>query len=227
MVQPSRMFDIIQMLRTSQTPLTAEAIAKRLEVTKRTVYRDIAALQASRVPIEGAAGIGYVMRRGYDLPPLMFSPEEIEAIAVGLSLVSRTGDCSLEAAGRSAAAKIGEVLPCDMTGIDAMPLYVSRWHDIPEPTVDLATMRRAIREERKLLLTYRDAENRETERTIRPLGLVYYVDGIHLAAWCEMRQDFRHFRHDRIECCRLLEDGFRDGNTLRKTWRENRKLFDY
>lgn len=227
MVQPSRMFDIIQMLRASPTPLTAEAIALRLEVTKRTVYRDIAALQASRVPIEGAAGVGYVMRRGYDLPPLMFSPEEIEAIAVGLSLVARTGDSSLEAAGRSAAAKIGDVLPCDTTGIDAMPLYVSRWHEIPQPKADLATMRRAIREEHKLRLTYRDAENRETERTIRPLGLVYYVDGIHLAAWCEMRQDFRHFRHDRIECCHLLEEGFRDGDKLRKTWRENRKLFDY
>lgn len=227
MVQPSRMFDIIQMLRASPTPLTAEAIALRLEVTKRTVYRDIAALQASRVPIEGAAGVGYVMRRGYDLPPLMFSPEEIEAIAVGLSLVARTGDSSLEAAGRSAAAKIGDVLPCDTTGIDVMPLYVSRWHEIPEPKADLATMRRAIREERKLRLTYRDAENRETERTIRPLGLVYYVDGIHLAAWCEMRQDFRHFRHDRIEYCRVLEEGFRDGDKLRKTWRENRKLFDY
>ncbi|MGX5664768.1 helix-turn-helix transcriptional regulator [Rhizobium daejeonense] len=227
MVQPSRMFDIIQMLRASPTPLTAKAIALRLEVTKRTVYRDIAALQASRVPIEGAAGVGYVMRRGYDLPPLMFSPEEIEAIAVGLSLVARTGDSSLEAAGRSAAAKIGDVLPCDTTGIDATPLYVSRWHEIPEPKADLATMRRAIREERKLRLAYRDAENRETERTIRPLGLVYYVDGIHLAAWCEMQQDFRHFRHDRIECCCLLEEGFRDGDKLRKTWRENRKLFDY
>lgn len=227
MAQSSRMFDIIQMLRASRVPLTADAIAARLEVTRRTIYRDIAALQASRVPIEGAAGIGYMMRRGYDLPPLMFSHEEIEAIAVGLSLVARTGDSSLETAGRSAAAKIGDVLPCDRTSIDAMPLYVSTWHAIPEASVDLNIIRRAIRDERKLSIAYRDAGGCQTERTIRPLALVYYVDGIHLAAYCELRNGFRHFRHNRFEGCRLLDDGFCDGAALRKQWRDSHTLFDY
>lgn len=225
MVQSSRMFEIIQLLRASRTPVTADAIAARLEVTKRTVYRDIAALQASRVPIEGAAGIGYVMRRGYDLPPLMFSQEEIEAIAVGLSLIARTGDRDLEAAGRSAAGKIGAVLPCETRGIEATPLFVSTFHAIPEATVDLAIIRKAIREERKIDLCYSDAGGCASERTVQPLALVYYVDGIHLAAFCELRGDFRHFRLNRIVSCAPRDECFADSETKRREWRRDKALY--
>jgi predicted DNA-binding transcriptional regulator YafY len=216
-----RMFEIVQLLRAARSPLTADAIAARLEVTKRTVYRDIAALQAAGVPLEGAAGIGYVMRRGYDLPPLMFTAEEIDAITVGLALIGRTGDRSLEAAGASACAKIGDAVCHDprVAGYDPW-LFTSRWHAIPDPTVDMRMVRVAIREERKLRISYRDGAGHATERTLLPLALLYYIDGVILAGFCEMRSDFRHFRHDRIERCEMTEEGFsKDAPSLRQRWR--------
>lgn len=228
MARSSRMFEIIQMLRASRSPLTAEAIATRLEVTKRTVYRDIAALQATRVPIEGAAGIGYVMRSGFDLPPLMFTPEEMEAITVGLSLIGRTGDRSLEEAGTTAMAKISDVLPSSQPPIGETHLLVSSWHAIPDPTVDMRLLRRAIREERKLSFHYRDATGHETQRIVRPLAIVYYIDGVLLAGFCELRQDFRHFRHDRIASCETLDAEFRGQSAaLRRMWRSSHDLFYY
>lgn len=221
MPNSGRMFEIVQLLRAARSPLTAEAIATRLEVTKRTVYRDIAALQASGVPLEGAAGVGYVMRRGYDLPPLMFTPEEIDAITVGLALIGRTGDRSLEAAGTSACAKIGEAVAHDsrVAGYDPW-LFASPWHAIPEPKIDMRILRTAIRQERKLAITYRDGAGNETERILLPLALLYYIDGVILAGFCELRADFRHFRHDRIACCTLTDGCFsRDAAQLRKRWR--------
>lgn len=228
MARSSRMFEIIQMLRASRSPLTAEAIASRLEVTKRTVYRDIAALQATRVPIEGAAGIGYVMRRGFDLPPLMFTPEEMEAITVGLSLIGRTGDRSLEDAGSAAMAKINSVLPSSQPPIGETHLLVPSWHAIPDSTVDMRLLRRAIREERKLSFRYRDGTGHETKRTVCPLAIVYYIDGVLLAGFCELRQDFRHFRHDRISKCETLDAEFRGRSAaLRRMWRSSHELFHY
>lgn len=226
MARSGRMFEIIQMLRASRSPLTAEAIAARLEVTKRTVYRDIATLQATRVPIEGAAGIGYVMRRGFDLPPLMFTPEEMEAITVGLSLIARTGDHSLEEAGATAMAKISEVLPSSEPPTAQTHLFVSSWHAIPDPAFDLRLLRRAIREERKLELRYRDGVGNLTQRIVCPLAIIYYIDGILLAGFCELRQDFRHFRHDRIEECEPLDAQFEGQSAaLRKMWRDSHDLF--
>ncbi len=220
MPNSGRMFEIVQLLRTARSPLTAMAIAQKLEVTIRTVYRDIAALQAARVPIEGAAGIGYVMRNGYDLPPLMFSPEELDAITVGLALIGRTGDHSLEAAGESAMAKIAAVVPKpDLFG-DEHRLFASSWHAIPDPVVDMRLLRDAIRRERKLKLAYRDGAGNLTERIILPLALFYYIDGVILASFCELRQDFRHFRHDRIESCEPLEAFFSESAArLRAEWR--------
>ena len=111
MRRADRLFDIIQVLRLARTPVTAAAIAAELEVAPRTVYRDIATLQARRVPIEGAAGLGYVLRRGYELPPLMFTEEEIEAIAVGVRLLPRTGDPALTVAARNVLTKLAAVVP--------------------------------------------------------------------------------------------------------------------
>ena len=221
-----RMFEIIQLLRSADAPLTAHAIAALLEVTKRTVYRDIAALQAMRVPIEGAAGLGYVMRPGFDLPPLMFTAEEIEAIVVGLALLGRTGDAGLEAAAASAAEKIGDVLPEGYgRDFDDGPLYVSSWHAIPGSRVEPRLLRRAIREEQKLRLGYADAAARSTQRTVLPLALVYHIESVVLAAWCELRSDFRHFRLDRIVACEPTEERFAgEGPRLRAQWREQQEL---
>jgi predicted DNA-binding transcriptional regulator YafY len=179
-----RMFEIIQLLRSADRPLTAHGIAHTLEVTKRTIYRDIAALQGMRVPIEGEAGVGYVMRPGFDLPPLMFRADEVEAIVVGLALLGRTGDTGLQTAAVNAARKISAVLPGDSRhDLKDWPLYASRWNAIPGSRVDLRVLREAVREEEKLRFTYGDAEGERTERTVLPLAIVYHVEVVVLAAW--------------------------------------------
>src|SRR5215470_19763004 len=128
MGRSNRMFEVIQVLRAARKPLTAQEIAERLEVNKRTIYRDIAALQAMRIPIEGEAGVGYVMRRGFDLPPLMFDADEVEAIVVGLALLRRTGDAGLQMAAESVAAKIADVLPIEAgQAMRRNALTVSGW----------------------------------------------------------------------------------------------------
>ena len=219
MGRSNRMFEVIQVLRGARKPLTAQALAERLEVTKRTIYRDIAALQAMRIPIEGEAGIGYVMRRGFDLPPLMFDAEEVEAIVVGLALLQRTGDRGLLNAAASVGAKIAEVLPPDSShALGTTALQVSTWGAVA-PGIDMRALRRAIREERKLRLDYRDPEGRSTKRVVRPIAMVYYVEVAVLAAWCELRRDFRHFRVDRIAACKPLPERFiGEGSGLRTAW---------
>jgi predicted DNA-binding transcriptional regulator YafY len=219
-----RMFEIIQLLRRAEQPVTAQALADALEVVPRTIYRDIAALQGMRVPIEGEAGIGYVMRRGFDLPPLMFTAEEVEAIVVGLALLRRTGDLGLQAAAGRVSGKIAEVLPRDRD-LDDPPLYVSRWGSAPPEGVDLQTIRHAIREEEKLRIAYEDSAARRSERTVKPLAILYYIEVVVLTAWCEMRQGFRHFRADRILECRATgENFFGEGETLRRRWRAEHEL---
>lgn len=218
----TRLFETIQILRAAGRPLTAEVLARRLEVSSRTVYRDIAALQGMRIPIEGEAGIGYVMRRGYDLPPLNFDTEEIEALSVGLSLLARTGDSALQRAARRVCAKI-EALQTSGTS-----LQVSPWGAPPDDPakgcVSLGLLRDAVRDERKLRLVYRDEDGRESTRTVRPVALVYHIHCTMLAAWCELRRNFRHFRTDRIWACEALDDRFEGaGEALRCRWLEQNR----
>lgn len=217
MTRSTRFFEIIQMLRQAQSPMTAQQMAERLEVTKRTIYRDIASLQASRLPIEGEAGVGYVMRSGYDLPPLMFDPDELEAVVVGLALLGRTGDRGLQSAAERAAFKISQVVP-EEGGYD-VPHHVSKWNRIPPSQLDTEILRRYIRDEAELDIDYRDLSDKSTHRTIRPLALIYYIDVVLLAAWCELRQDFRHFRTDRIQGCQANGRRFAGaGQALRTAW---------
>ncbi|SNR32719.1 helix-turn-helix transcriptional regulator [Puniceibacterium sediminis] len=219
MERTSRLFELIQTLRAATGPLTAERLAETLEVSVRTVYRDMASLQAMRVPVEGASGLGYVLRRGYDLPPLNFDTEEIEALRVGLAMLARTGDTSLEQAARRVCDKV-EALhgPSDW-------LVVSPWgapRDDPAlGCVSKALLRDAIRAERKLELVYKDSEGTETRRIVRPLAVNYHIECVMLAAWCELRGTFRHFRCDRIESCTVLDACFAgQGATLRSLWAE-------
>jgi predicted DNA-binding transcriptional regulator YafY len=209
MRRADRLFDIIQRLRTARGPMTAAAIAAELEVTPRTVYRDIASLQASRVPIEGAAGIGYMLRRGYDLPPLMFSADEVEAVLVGMRLLRRTRDPGLQQAAKSVLSKLAAVLPEPLRGtLDAPPFHVSEG-DAREPgAISLAELRVAIREANKLHIAYRDSSGAVSEREIRPVALEYYVEVTLVCAWCELRNDYRHFRTDRIVAAKVLPDSF-------------------
>jgi predicted DNA-binding transcriptional regulator YafY len=206
MRRASRLFDIIQMLRSAKGPLTAATIAERLEVTTRTIYRDIASLQASRVPIEGAAGIGYVLRQGFDLPPLMFSTEEADAIAIGMRLLNRLRDPGLQEAADRVLSKIAVVLPETVRrSVGSAPFYVSEGSNRVPGGINLSDVRAAIRQRRKLHLRYRDEAGQETARTIWPIALAYYVDVTIIAAWCELRSDYRHFRVDRIRTLAILE----------------------
>ena len=217
------MFEIIQILRRAAAPVTAARLAEDLEVTKRTVYRDIAALQGQRVPIAGEAGIGYVLQRGFDLPPLMFTAEEVEAISVGLALLSRSGDAGLLAASQRATAKISDVLPDHAASVESAPLYVSGWNKIPDSVIAPETIRNAIREAQILDITYRDEHGQRTPRAIRPLAITYYTDALVIAAWCELREDFRHFRLDRIASCAPANRTFtKEAAKLRKAWQTYR-----
>lgn len=220
MRKASRLFEIIQILRLSRRVVTAAEIAEQLEVTPRSIYRDIAALQAMRVPIEGERGLGYILRPGFDLPPLMFSVEETEAIVLGLALLERTVDTGLKQAARRVNAKIAAAVPVPLRQV-LQGNALQAWGSVaPAPEgIDLAMVRAAIRDERKLLIDYRDELANATERTVRPLALVYYSATAVIVAWCELRKAIRNFRADRVEDCQPLEDFFLgEGNALRELW---------
>ena len=200
-------------------------MARKLEVNQRTIYRDIVSLQGMSVPIYGEAGIGYVMRAGYDLPPLMLDVDEVEALVVALSLLGRTGDKGLKAAALSIRSKIASVLPSPAKSpIDQPSLHVSTW-GVSEPDhVDVALLRRAIRDERRLSIVYRDDRACITERIIKPIAMIYYVEVINVVAWCELRQAFRQFRADRLRSCVLLDARFTgEGDGLRAAWMKARE----
>lgn len=220
MRKASRLFEIIQILRLSRRVVTAAEIAEQLEVTPRSIYRDIAALQAMRVPIEGERGLGYILRPGFDLPPLMFSVEETEAIVLGLALLERTADTGLKQAARRVNAKIAAAVPVPLRQV-LQGNALQAWGSIaPAPEgIDLAMVRAAIRDERKLLIDYRDELANATERTVRPLAVVYYSATAVIVAWCELRKAIRNFRADRVEDCQPLDDFFLgEGNALRELW---------
>ena len=220
MRKASRLFEIIQILRVAKRPVTAASIAERLEVAVRSIYRDIAALQAMRVPIDGERGIGYILRPGFDLPPLMFTIEETEAVVLGLALIERTGDKELTQAAKKVAGKIAAAVPPPLRQlVSARSLHA--WGPIaPQPqNIDFTLIRRAIRDEKKLDIDYRDELGRITRRIIRPLALIYYLDAAMIVGWCELREAIRNFRLDRTQSCRETGLHFRnEGDALRDTW---------
>lgn len=213
MSKSARMFEIIQILRACTSPKRAQDIADELEVTKRTIYRDIAALQGMRVPIEGEAGIGYIIRPGFELPPLNFTMDEAEAITVGIAMIARTGDKGLNRAARSVAKKLSDATQLSQT------VFAATW-GVDEPDVaDLSLIRQAIREERKLRISYRNGEGKESDRTIWPIAIAYHTEAVVIAGWCELRHGMRHFRPDRIRAFELLDECFiGQGANLREEW---------
>lgn len=220
MRRSDRLFDIIQRLRTASRPTTAAALAEELEVTPRTVYRDIATLQARRVPIEGAAGVGYILRKGFDLPPLMFTIDEAEAIAVGARLVQRLKDPNLQEAANAVLAKVTVVVPERLRQhIADTPVYVSPGMAAEAEGADLAQVRAAIRESRKVRIAYADEHGRRTDRVVWPIAMAYYVDVTLVGAWCELRADYRNFRVERIQSSKVLDEHFdQHGGRLFREW---------
>ena len=221
MRRADRLFEIIQILRRSRRPVTADAIAEELETSKRTIYRDIAALLGRRVPIRGEAGIGYVLEDGFDLPPLMLTVDEVEAAVLGAQWVTRRGDPSLAKAAQDLLAKIGATVPDDLRAyvLDPVSAIPPRHCDTPD-AVDFAQLRAHIRAGRKLAMAYRDEAGRETRRTVWPCAIGYMEMARMLVAWCELRQAFRHFRLDRIREPDWLEDRYpQRPAVLRGKWR--------
>jgi predicted DNA-binding transcriptional regulator YafY len=220
MRRSDRLFDIIQRLRVATRPVTAARLAADLEVTPRTIYRDIAALQARRVPIDGEAGVGYILRKGFDLPPLMFTADEVEAIAVGARMVQRLRDPKLQEAADSVFAKVTTVLPEALrASLATPPIFVSPGDAVSAKGVDMAELRAAIRDSRKIHIAYADEKGRRTNRTIWPIAMAYYVDVTLVGAWCELRADYRNFRVERILSSRVLDEHFdQDNGRLFAEW---------
>ncbi|WP_242129109.1 YafY family protein [Sphingobium sp. Sx8-8] len=232
MRRADRLFQIIQILRRSSGPVTAADIAGELEVSPRTVYRDIADLIAQRVPVQGEAGFGYILDDAFDMPPLMLTPDEIEAAVLGAQWVAGRGDPALANAARDLIAKITSVVPARLRPIIANPAIGTRPIKAPAPDrIDLAHTREWIREGRKIRIDYLDEHGERTVRTVWPVILGFIDDKRMLAAWCELRRDFRHFRTDRIAAAVFLDEHY-DARpaTLRQGWKRDmekrRKAFD-
>jgi len=217
-----RLFDLIQILRRHRYPVSGQVLANELDISLRTLYRDIATLQAQGASIEGEPGVGYVLRPGFMLPPLMFSEEELEALVLGSRWVARRADKQLKLAATNVLAKISAVLPEDLrhqleiSGLLIGPPKTARANDDDE-----ALIRHAIRREFKLQMTYIDVKGEQSQRIIWPLALGFFEEIHVIVAWCDLRQDFRHFRTDRIVKLTPLEIRYPQRRQhLLKKWRE-------
>ncbi|KAA1058006.1 helix-turn-helix transcriptional regulator [Azospirillum argentinense] len=213
---------MIQCLRRHRRPVSGHVLADELGVSLRTIYRDIATLQAQGARIDGEPGVGYLLQPGFLLPPLMFAEEEIEALALGIRWVADRADGALGAAAQNALAKIAAVLPPDLRDrMDASALLVGPGEPIVGDGVDLAVVRRAIRGERKLSIAYRDRDGAASERIVWPFALGFFDRLRVMVAWCELRGAIRHFRADRIVSVTALENRYpRRRQALLKEWRE-------
>ena len=228
MRRADRLFQIIQILRRTRRPVTAEAIAEELETSKRTVYRDIADLIGQRAPIRGEAGVGYILEDGFDLPPLMLTPEEVEAAVVGAQMIAARGDPALRRAAQDLVAKIGAVIPENLRPLVLEPAThaAPNWRAVPD-NVDMAELRQAIRGGRKVEFTYQDEQGRISRRTVWPFAIGYFESTRLVVAWCELREAFRSFRTDRISAARFGEERYPERPaTLRARWRRQREADD-
>jgi predicted DNA-binding transcriptional regulator YafY len=217
MRRADRLFRIVQLLRRRRTVVTAAQIAGRLEISERTVYRDIRDLIAAGTPIEGEAGVGYRLQSGYDLPPLMFDREEIQALVLGARIVRQIGDPALARASESILSKVAAVLPKELEPLlTEARLFMPGTVNVSRSAANLAIARQALLGQRRLRMKYANERGEETERTVRPLGVFFWGRTWTLAAWCELRSGFRNFRLDRVGDA-ALSDQFADepGRTLR------------
>lgn len=222
MSRSERLFDLLQVLRRHKRPVSGKILATETGVSIRTLYRDIASLQALGAMIEGEAGVGYVLRPGFLLPPLMFTQEEIEALVLGSRWVIERADNHLSDAARSALSRIATVLPTDLRNdLEKSTLLIGPGTKLPADIVDLKYLRKAIRNEHKLILDYRDKNDAASTRTIWPFALTFFDSARILLGWCELRQGFRHFRTDRIISAHITGERYPERRqTLFKKWRE-------
>ncbi len=208
MRRADRLFQIVQLLRRRRLT-TAAQIAERLEVSERTVYRDIRDLALSGVPVQGEAGVGYRLGKDFDLPPMMFSVDEIQALVLGARMVESWGDEELRSAARAVLTKVEAVLPPSKRHrVQDTALFSLSFRISPEVRASVGTLRKAIDDRVRVQLDYADATGRPSGRTVCPLGLYFWGAVWTLGAWCELRQDFRNFRLDRIAEAVSLDETF-------------------
>jgi predicted DNA-binding transcriptional regulator YafY len=226
MARSERLLALIQALRRHRHPVSGQALADELGVSLRTIYRDIQTLIGQGAPIDGEAGLGFILKPGFVLPPLMFSDEELEALVLGLRWVAQRTDASFEHAAMNALAKIAAVLPDDLrNNVEGIGLIAFPGRDADQQRFDLTSIRGAIRSEQMVVIDYADVTGQHTRRTVWPIALAFFERSRVLAAWCELRRDFRHFRIDRIIA--LHETGERypqRRRVLMKQWREIEKI---
>lgn len=225
MLPTNRLFSIIQTLRNARYPVKAQQLADKFEVSIRTIYRDIAELQNQLVPIQGEAGVGYILKPGYEMPPLMLTANELEAVALGAHWVSQRGDKHLTQAANTLLEKIKEVVPEHLQSVILDNSLVSaNGRKVVEDSINMDNVREAIRQQNKLFIAYIDVKEDTSHRIIWPI-MVAYFDSVRLiVAWCENRQDFRHFRTDRIQKLDVLEDIYpKRRQDLKAQWAINNK----
>lgn len=221
MRRANRLFQLVQLIRARRLS-TAEFLAARLEVSVRTVYRDVAELQAQGVPIEGEAGVGYRMRAGFDLPPLMFTTAEAQALVAAVRVSGSRLDEDLADQAEAALGKILSVLPAPArVAAESLAVYAVPLQRDDEARRHLAVVRRATEARQVVWLRYVDGQGAASERRVRPLGCFFWSEAWTLAGWCELREGFRNFRLDRVQALQVLDDRFRDepGRTLADLFR--------
>lgn len=226
MSRTSRLFKLMDALRGHRRPVTAARLADDLDVSVRTVYRDIQTLIDLGAPIGGEAGLGYLLRAGFFLPPLMFTEEELEALVLGARWVQGQGDSALALAAAGALAKIATASPRDLRDkIADTGLWAPRFPAPAELPAGLRTIREALRREHKLGITYVDEAGATTERVIWPIAVAFFEGKRLVAAWCELRNGFRHFRSDRITALVALGERYPTRRAvLIKSWRVEHKV---
>lgn len=221
MSRTERLLDLIQLLRRHRQPVSGAVLASELQVSLRSIYRDIDTLRGQGAPIDGEAGVGYVLQPGFMLPPLMFSDEEMEALMLGASLVRERADGALARAAENAVSKIMAVLPDDARQAMQPTSWSVSAPDIERSGDDhLPAIRDAIRRERKMTIRYRDMNGSESHRTVWPFLLAFFERVRVFVGWCELRNDYRTFRADRILLLDAQDERYpRRRHALRKEWR--------
>lgn len=209
MRRTERLFQIIQILRSARTPITGRALAEELEISLSTLYRDMAELHAQRIPITGEAGVGYVLDDGYDMPPLMLTADELEAAALGAAWVASQADPSLGRAARDLVAKLSAAIPKDLQPVvlDASSKPIQTRARVSE-SFDGALLRHAIRERYRLQLAYQDRDGVKSERIVWPLLIAFLDRTRYLIAWCETKDDYRHFKTERVQELKVIAEKY-------------------
>ncbi|WP_426577189.1 helix-turn-helix transcriptional regulator [Xenorhabdus stockiae] len=226
MSRAQRLLSLIEILRSYHFPVQGKVLAQKMNISLRTLYRDIATLQEQGAIIEGEPGVGYVLRPGFVLPPLMFTQNEIEALALGANWVAKRADPQLREAAKGVVNKIAAVISTELKQLlESSSLLVGPAAAATQLVIDISSIRQAIRARRKVTLTYRDLKEQDSERTIWPFALGYFENVSIVIGWCELREEFRHFRSDRILSLHVEKQCYpRSRQSLLKEWREFKKI---